>query len=61
VTGEELVETEMNPPTTLTAEESLSDSRAALVESSTCIEGEWDEAMALIRQCHREARQAPST
>ena len=23
---------------------------------STCIEGEWDEAMALIRDCHREAR-----
>jgi uncharacterized protein (TIGR00106 family) len=23
---------------------------------STCIEGEWDEAMDLIRDCHREAR-----
>jgi uncharacterized protein (TIGR00106 family) len=23
---------------------------------STCIEGEWDEAMSLIRDCHREAR-----
>jgi len=23
---------------------------------STCIEGEWDEAMDLIRACHREAR-----
>jgi hypothetical protein len=30
--GEELVEIEMNAPMTLTAEESLSDSRAALVE-----------------------------
>ena len=23
---------------------------------STCIEGEWDEAMALVRACHQEAR-----
>jgi len=23
---------------------------------STCIEGDWDEAMALVRDCHREAR-----
>jgi len=23
---------------------------------STCIEGEWDEAIALVRDCHREAR-----
>jgi uncharacterized protein (TIGR00106 family) len=25
---------------------------------STCIEAEWDEAMALIRECHREARRS---
>ncbi len=23
---------------------------------STCIEGDWDEAIALVRDCHREAR-----
>ncbi len=23
---------------------------------STCIEGEWDEAMTLVHECHREAR-----
>jgi uncharacterized protein (TIGR00106 family) len=24
--------------------------------SSTCVEGDWDEAMGLIKECHREAR-----
>ena len=30
--------------------------RYQLGPGSTCIEGEWDEAMALIRDCHAEAR-----
>lgn len=48
----------------------LSDEVAAVVElvaasgldyrltpSGTCIEGEWDEVMNVIRQCHSEARE----
>lgn len=27
-----------------------------LTPIGTCIEGEWDEIMALVKQCHREAR-----
>ena len=26
--------------------------------SSTCIEGEWDEVMALVKRCHERARQS---
>jgi len=26
--------------------------------SGTCIEGEWDEVMALVRQCHERVRQS---
>ena len=26
--------------------------------SSTCIEGEWDEVMALVKRCHDRARQS---
>ena len=29
-----------------------------LTPSGTCIEGEWDELMPLIRQCHERARKA---
>jgi uncharacterized protein (TIGR00106 family) len=28
-----------------------------LTPSGTCIEGEWDEVMALVRQCHDSVRQ----
>ena len=31
-----------------------------LTPSSTCIEGEWDEIMALIRRCHDRARKGSS-
>ena len=30
--------------------------RYQLGPGSTCVEGEWDEAMALVRACHQEAR-----
>lgn len=30
--------------------------RYQLTPSGTCIEGEWDEVMNVIRQCHAEAR-----
>ncbi|MGE0822069.1 MAG: MTH1187 family thiamine-binding protein [Candidatus Binatia bacterium] len=31
-----------------------------LTPSGTCIEGEWDQLMPLIRQCHERARKASS-
>lgn len=31
-----------------------------LTPSGTCIEGEWDEVMALIRQCHERMRKTSS-
>lgn len=31
-----------------------------LTPSSTCIEGEWDEVMPLIRRCHERARKGSS-
>jgi uncharacterized protein (TIGR00106 family) len=30
--------------------------RYRLTPSGTCLEGEWDEVMDLIKKCHREAR-----
>ncbi|MDX2032723.1 MAG: MTH1187 family thiamine-binding protein [Blastocatellia bacterium] len=30
--------------------------RYQLTPSGTCIEGEWDEVMALVRRCHEQAR-----
>ena len=30
--------------------------RYKLTPSGTCIEGEWDEVMDLVKKCHREAR-----
>jgi uncharacterized protein (TIGR00106 family) len=27
-----------------------------LTPSGTCIEGDWDEVMALVKKCHKEAR-----
>jgi uncharacterized protein (TIGR00106 family) len=30
--------------------------RYRLTPSGTCIEGEWDEVMELVKKCHREAR-----
>jgi uncharacterized protein YqgV (UPF0045/DUF77 family) len=27
-----------------------------LSPSGTCIEGDWDEVMALVKQCHKQAR-----
>jgi uncharacterized protein (TIGR00106 family) len=30
--------------------------RYRLTPSGTCIEGEWDEVMDLVKKCHREAR-----
>jgi uncharacterized protein (TIGR00106 family) len=33
-----------------------SDLRYQLTPSATCIEGEWDQIMPLIRQCHERAR-----
>jgi uncharacterized protein (TIGR00106 family) len=30
--------------------------RYKLTPSGTCLEGEWDEVMDLIKKCHREAR-----
>ena len=29
-----------------------------LTPSGTCIEGEWDEVMALVRQCHERVRRS---
>jgi uncharacterized protein (TIGR00106 family) len=31
-----------------------------LTPSGTCIEGEWDEVMALVRRCHERARELSS-
>jgi uncharacterized protein (TIGR00106 family) len=31
-----------------------------LTPLGTCIEGEWDEVMALVRQCHEKARSVSS-
>jgi uncharacterized protein (TIGR00106 family) len=31
-----------------------------LTPSGTCIEGEWDEVMALVRKCHEAARETRS-
>lgn len=30
--------------------------RYRLTPSGTCLEGEWDEVMNLVKKCHREAR-----
>jgi uncharacterized protein (TIGR00106 family) len=30
--------------------------RYKLTPSGTCLEGEWDEVMNLVKRCHREAR-----
>jgi uncharacterized protein (TIGR00106 family) len=30
--------------------------RYKLTPSGTCLEGEWDEVMDLVKKCHREAR-----
>jgi uncharacterized protein (TIGR00106 family) len=30
--------------------------RYRLTPSGTCIEGEWDEVMALVKRCHEQAR-----
>ena len=30
--------------------------RYRLTPSGTCLEGEWDEVMDLVKRCHREAR-----
>jgi uncharacterized protein (TIGR00106 family) len=30
--------------------------RYKLTPSGTCLEGEWDEVMDLVKRCHREAR-----
>jgi uncharacterized protein (TIGR00106 family) len=30
--------------------------RYRLTPSGTCLEGEWDEVMDVVKQCHREAR-----
>ncbi|MCI0660184.1 MAG: MTH1187 family thiamine-binding protein [Acidobacteria bacterium] len=30
--------------------------RYRLTPSGTCLEGEWDEVMALIKRCHQQAR-----
>jgi uncharacterized protein (TIGR00106 family) len=32
--------------------------RYALTPSGTCLEGGWDEVMALIKQCHQQARKS---
>jgi uncharacterized protein (TIGR00106 family) len=32
--------------------------RYRLTPSGTCIEGEWDEVMALVKRCHEQARTA---
>jgi uncharacterized protein (TIGR00106 family) len=34
--------------------------RYRLTPSGTCIEGDWDEVMTLVRQCHEQARLASS-
>ena len=31
-----------------------------LTPAGTCIEGEWDEVMALVRQCHEQVRKHTS-
>jgi uncharacterized protein YqgV (UPF0045/DUF77 family) len=32
--------------------------RYALTPSGTCIEGDWDEVMALVKHCHQQARKS---
>jgi uncharacterized protein (TIGR00106 family) len=32
--------------------------RYRLTPSGTCIEGDWDEVMALVKRCHEQARNA---
>ena len=34
--------------------------RYGLTPSGTCIEGNWDEVMALVKQCHDQARSSSS-
>lgn len=34
--------------------------RYCLTPSATCIEGDWDEVMALVKRCHEQARSMSS-